>query len=277
MKSPVIDRYDRTAEGHLRWWAPVLAPASARLVERLEALDPGLRGGEPRLVVDIGCGTGSSLFESAPRWPGARLTGLDASTGMLAVAQREAERLPAEARDRISYVAAGADKLPFEDRSFDLAICGFMLQLVPDRVPVLAEMHRVLRPGGTVAILGWIQEKEPPPLEAALETALAETGIVRPPRLEIRSGHFPSARVAAQELRRAGFRRTAAREETLDYTWAIDDFVTYRETTRDRDLFDSLDAPTREKGLAAFDRRLRALPREALRYRPPIVSLVGRA
>jgi len=50
--------------------------------------------------------------------------------------------------------------------------------------------------------------------------------------------------VAAQELRRAGFRRVAAREETLDYTWAIDDFVTYRETTRDRDLFDSLDAPT---------------------------------
>jgi ubiquinone/menaquinone biosynthesis C-methylase UbiE len=267
MKSPVIDRYDRTAEGHLRWWAPVLAPASVRLIERLEALDPGLRGGEPRLVLDIGCGTGSSLFESAPRWPGAMLTGLDASIGMLAVAQREAERLPAEARDRISYIVASADQLPFEDRSFDLAICGFMLQLVPDRVPVLAEMHRVLRPGGTVAILGWIQEKEPPPLEAALEAALAETG----------SGHFPSARVAAQELRRAGFRRAAAREETLDYTWAIDDFVTYRETTRDRDLFDSLDAPTREKGLAACDRRLRALPREALRYRPPIVSLVGRA
>lgn len=276
MTSPGVERFNRTAEGHLRWWAPVLAPASTRLVERLGRIDPGLPGGEPRDVLDVGCGTGSSLLEAARRWPGARIVGLDLSVGMLALAGREAERLPAAARKRISFIELDSASLPLADQSFDLVMTAFMLQLVPSRPAVLAEFRRVLRPGGIVAIAGWLTESEPFAPAAELEAALADAGVTRPPRLEIRSGHYRSAAAAAAELRRAGFRRVAPRAETLDHTWTREGFAAYRETTRDRELFDGLEPSVRERALSVLERRLRALTADQLVYRPPIVSLVGR-
>jgi SAM-dependent methyltransferase len=276
MTSPAAERFNRTAEGYLRWWAPVLAPASLRLVDRLGRIDPGLPGGEARDVLDAGCGTGSSLLEAARRWPAARLVGLDASVGMLALAGREAGRLPAGARERVGFIESDSASLPFADRSFDLVMTAFMLQLVPSRPPVLAEFRRVLRPGGIVAIAGWLTESEPFAPEAELEAALSDAGIVRPPRLEARSGHYRSAAAAAAELRRAGFRGVAPREETVDHTWTREDFAAYRETTRDRDLFEGLEPDARNRALLALERRLRALTPDQLVYRPPIVSLVGR-
>jgi trans-aconitate methyltransferase len=77
MNNPTIERFDRTAAGYQRWWAPVLAPASKRLIDRLDRLNPGLSAGEPRVVLDLGCGTGNLIFEAARRWSAANLTGLD--------------------------------------------------------------------------------------------------------------------------------------------------------------------------------------------------------
>jgi ubiquinone/menaquinone biosynthesis C-methylase UbiE len=276
MTSPTIERFDRTAEGYLRWWAPVLAPASVRLVARLSELDPGLPGSEPRDVLDVGCGTGNLLLEAARRWPGARLTGLDGSVGMLAVAAREAEGLPAEARPRVGFLKANATALPFEDASFDLVTCAFVLQQVPHRPVVLREILRVLRPGGIAGIAGWTQELVPFAPEVELEAALAEAGIARPATNEIKSGHYGSANAAAAEMRRAGFRRVAARQDALEHLWTAAAFATYRETTRDRDLFAALDEKTRRRGLEALARRLGALAADEFVYRPPIVSIVAR-
>jgi ubiquinone/menaquinone biosynthesis C-methylase UbiE len=276
MNNACAERFNRTAEGYLRWWAPVLAPASVRLVDRVGRLDPGLLGGEPRNVVDVGCGTGTGLFEAARRWPGALLTGLDASVGMLDVARREQARLPESARERISYLTADAAAIPAADASLDVVTTCFVLQQVPDRALVLREILRVLRPGGILAIYGWVKEKFPFAPEAELENALAESGVVRPPVKEVRSGHYGSVAGAAAELRSAGFRRVAARAETLDFPWHIDDFIEYRTSTRDVELFESLDEPTRRKAVEALRRRLDALTPDQLVYRPPIVSIVAR-
>ncbi len=275
MRNACIQRFDRTAEGYLRWWAPVLAPASVRLVDRIGRLDPGLPGGQSRDVIDIGCGTGTGIFEAAQRWPSARLVGLDASVGMLDVARREQNRLPESARGRISYVHADASGVPTPDASFDLVMTGFLLQLVPDRLPVLREFHRVLRPGGILAICGWVQETAPFAPEFELEEALTETGIVRPPK-EVRAGHYRTARSAADELRSTGFRRVAPRADALDHPWSIEDFISYRTTTRDLDLFESLDEPTRRGALEALRRRLTVLTPDQLLFRAPIVSIVAR-
>jgi ubiquinone/menaquinone biosynthesis C-methylase UbiE len=275
MTSPCIDRFDRTAEGYLRWWAPVLEPGSDRLVERLCGVDPGLPGGESRDVLDLGCGTGNLLFAAAKRWPGATITGLDGSSGMLAVASRRADALPRDVRERISFVKADALALPLANSTLDLVATAYVLQMVPDRAPALAEIYRILKPGGIVAIVGWTAEKTPFAPEVELEEALAEAGIVRPPCREIRSGHFPSPRAAAAELRRVGFRRVAARADALDHRWTEEDFTAYRVTTRDMDLFGALDEVARNRALAALDRRVRALEPEQLVYRPPIVSVVG--
>ena len=276
MTNACAERFNRTAEGYLRWWAPVLAPASVRLVDRVGRLDPGLAGGKPRDVLDIGCGTGTGLFEAARRWPGARLTGLDASVGMLDVARREQSRLPESAQQRISYLRADAAAIAVADASFDLVTTCFVLQQVPDRAPVLREIHRILRPGGILAICGWVKEKVPFAPKAELENALTETGVVRPPSQEVRSGYYGSLSGAAGELRAAGFRRVAARADALDHPWTIDDFIEYRTSTRDVELSESLDEPTRLKAIDALRRRLNALTPDQLVYRPPVVSILAR-
>ena len=276
MKTESVERFDRTAEGYLRWWAPVLAPASARLIASLGRLRAGLPGGEPLDVIDMGCGTGKLLFEAARRWPSARLVGLDASEGMLEVARRQAAGLPDSARTRIKFVAADAAAAPAPDASFDLVMTGFMIQQVTDRATAMAELFRICRPGGRVAIVGWLTEAVPFGPEAALEEALAEGGVVRPAPRDVKSGHFRTVRQAADELRRAGFRRVSARSGQLEHAWSAEDFITYRTTTRDLDLFEAMTEETRGRTLEALRRRLTALAPDDLVFRPPIVSIVAR-
>ena len=276
MKSEAVRRFDRTADGYLCWWAPMLAPASVRMIDRLDRTDPRLPGGSTLEVLDLGCGTGNSLFEAARRWPGARLTGLDASVGMLAVARREGARLDDSIARRIRYVEGEAEEFPASDSSFDVVMSGFVLQQVPDRMPVLREIRRVLKPGGIGAIAGWLVEPEPFSAEVAVEEGLADAGVVRPARVDVRSGPYRSARAAAEEMRAAGFRRVAARSDSLDYPWRVDDYITYRTTTRDLPLFEALDAPTRLRAIEAIRRRLSVLAPEQLVHRAPIVTIVAR-
>jgi SAM-dependent methyltransferase len=276
MTTPTIERFDRTAEGYLRWWAPVLAPASKRLVDRLDLVDPGLPAGELRDVLDLGCGTGNLILEAARRWPAAKLTGVDGSTGMLDIARRESAALPERTHARLSYVHAYAETLPFPDASFDVVMTAFVLQQVTDRMAVLREIKRVLRPGGTVAIYGWIgAAADDFAAEAALDEALAEGGAPRQPEMEKRAGRYRSVRSGADELRRAGFRHVSARADALEHAWTIDDFITYRSTTREIALFEVMDAATRLRVLDGLRRRLDKLTADQMVDRPPVVSIVG--
>ena len=72
------ERYDRIASGYARWWAPVLTPAVAELVETVA---PELAGSER--IIDIGTGTGQLAQAVLTRWPGASVVGIDASGEML--------------------------------------------------------------------------------------------------------------------------------------------------------------------------------------------------
>jgi ubiquinone/menaquinone biosynthesis C-methylase UbiE len=277
MKTPVIERFDRTAEGYLRWWAPVLAPASKRLVDRLDRLDPGLPAGRVGDVLDLGCGTGNLIFEAARRWPEATLTGLDGSVGMLAVAGRESSSLPDTTRARLSFLHAYADALPFPDASFDIVMTAFVLQQVPDRTEVLGEMHRILRPGGAVAIYGWI-EAGPAMFaaDAALEEALADAGVVRPPDTDKRAGRYRSVRSAADELRAASFGHVSARADALEHAWSVDAFTAYHTGTREIELFETMHEATRRRVLDNLTCRLQLLTADQMIDRPPVVSILAR-
>jgi SAM-dependent methyltransferase len=139
-----------------RWWRPawtslatgVLGP-SARDERRIARLLLGLVPGDG--VLDVACGPGNFTRELARVvGPAGLAIGLDASPTMLAraVAETDGAALPAA-----GYVRGDAEHLPFRDASFDAVLCFAALYLIADPVAALREMHRVLAPGGRIAIM----------------------------------------------------------------------------------------------------------------------------
>jgi demethylmenaquinone methyltransferase / 2-methoxy-6-polyprenyl-1,4-benzoquinol methylase len=96
-------------------------------------------------VVDIATGTGAVARELL-RQKGCTVVGVDQSPEMLAVAR---EHLPASVR----LVEASAEGLPFDDAAFDALTVTYLLRYVEDPGATLAELARVVRPGGTIASL----------------------------------------------------------------------------------------------------------------------------
>lgn len=94
-------------------------------------------------VLDACCGTGDLALEAERE--GGIVTGLDFSAEMLARARRKS--------DTIEWVQGDMLALPFPDGAFDAATVGFGVRNVADLPAALAELRRVLRPGGRLAIL----------------------------------------------------------------------------------------------------------------------------
>jgi len=96
-------------------------------------------------VLDLGCGTGRHTVALAVA--GARVTGVDQSPEMLAVARQKLEG------SGVRWVEQGLPGvLPFDKSSFDLVVSGLVFEHLPDVTPVFAEIARLLRPGGRVII-----------------------------------------------------------------------------------------------------------------------------
>jgi ubiquinone/menaquinone biosynthesis C-methylase UbiE len=99
-------------------------------------------------LLDAGCGNGRysiHLLRTAP--PGAQLAAFDLSVNMLARARKRLES------DRACFVSADVTRLPYSDGSFDAAVCGWVIEHLPDPRPALREFHRVLRPGGKFLVM----------------------------------------------------------------------------------------------------------------------------
>lgn len=94
-----------------------------------------------RRILDAGYGSGS--LSAALRDGGAVVTGIDASAGMLALARRR--RLD---DDVALHVVDLSDRLPYADGAFDDVVASLVLHYLEDRGPTLADLRRVLRPGG---------------------------------------------------------------------------------------------------------------------------------
>jgi demethylmenaquinone methyltransferase/2-methoxy-6-polyprenyl-1,4-benzoquinol methylase len=94
-------------------------------------------------VLDVCCGTGALTREIARHAPGGRVTGIDFSDSMLAVARAH------RPSGNVAYERADALALPFPDRSFDAAAMAFSMRNITDIPACLREIARVLRPGGS--------------------------------------------------------------------------------------------------------------------------------
>ena len=110
----------------------------------------GLQAGERAL--DVGAGPGFLVAEMAEQvGPNGHVTGLDISDSMVALAQRRCAKEPIKSRTTI--LKGDATALPFPDASFDVGVSTQVYEYVPDVAQALAELHRVLRPGGRALIL----------------------------------------------------------------------------------------------------------------------------
>ena len=267
-------RYDRIAEGYARFWAPVIRPAAVRL---LDDLDPLVPAGAAH-AIDIGTGTGTLAFDALERWPNVRVTGIDASSEMAAWAGAQSARRPSpEGADRFSTAVAYADRLPFDDATFDMGMSSFVMQLVPDRSAALREARRVLRRGAPFGYATWLRgngEIDPP--DRVLDEVLDEFGF-DPPGPDSGSGDAVSVRAAADGLRRAGFREVAAREGVLAHRWTVRGYADFVEHFSEESLFDDLVDRERRALRHRLVERLRRLRPHEMRLRLPVVYVNGRA
>ncbi len=267
------ERYDRIAEGYARWWAPVLSPG---VDELLDDVGPRLDGAEH--VIDIGTGTGQLALAALERWPGITVVGIDASAEMRAMADAEADRrLTGRERDRFSSVVAFADSLPMPDAAFDTAVSSFVFQLVPNRSRALREARRILRPGGLLAYVSWLDGD---PVGAFLPDAIFDEVLDQldfgPPDGDDRTGDIPSVERAVAELRHAGFADVTARAGILAHRFTVDGYVGFLTEFDEESMFAELDPSLRDRVVTTLRARLEPLTADQLTMRARIVFASGR-
>jgi len=181
-------------------------------------LGPPRRSSVPFSVLDVAGGTGDIAFRIADRSEGALLTVADINGDMLAVGRERG----AECRmsDRISFVEANAETLPFDAGRFDAVTIAFGIRNVPRIDAALAEAFRVLKPGGRflclefsavdVAILDKVYE-----LYSFNVIPMIGSWVVgdsEPYRYLVESiRKFPNQARFAAMIERAGFARVAVR------------------------------------------------------------------
>lgn len=108
----------------------------------------GVRMGDR--VLDVACGTGAVTRLLADHvGPRGRVVGLDLNPGMLAAARTVA------VRPNLEWMEGSAQAMPLPDSAFDVVVCQQGLQFFPDKARALAEMHRVLAPGGRLGLAVW--------------------------------------------------------------------------------------------------------------------------
>jgi arsenite methyltransferase len=101
-------------------------------------------------VLDLGSGAGTdSLIAAQMVAPTGRVTGIDMTPAMLSKARAAATQMGAT---NVEFVESEAEQLPFADGSFDVVVSNGVIDLIPDKDAVFAELYRVLTPGGRLQI-----------------------------------------------------------------------------------------------------------------------------
>lgn len=98
-------------------------------------------------VIDVGCGSGTTAIALC-KAVGCKITGVDLSGVRIANAIDSLEEHPEEVREKVSFKKGSATDLPIEGNTFDRAWSQATIYHVPDKVKVLEEVYRVLKPGG---------------------------------------------------------------------------------------------------------------------------------
>lgn len=193
-----------------------------------DLLTERLRVGPDSRLLDVGCGVGTPGVRIA-RLSGAEVTGIS-------VSKEQVERANALARSqssacRAEFQQANAMELPFPDASFDAVLALESMIHMPDRGQVLREIHRVLRPGGRLALTDFHERTPLPPAHRAVVDVMLKDLM----STMVQVDDYPRL------LRTAGFQFTEMRdisEETLRRTFLT---LTERAAEMPTEVLDKLD------------------------------------
>ncbi|MFT3841468.1 MAG: class I SAM-dependent methyltransferase [Myxococcaceae bacterium] len=215
-------------------------------------------------VLDLATGVGAMAGLLRTRWPTARLTGVDLSPAQLAWARKNHRDVPISRAD--------AARLPFAANTFDRVHCTWLLEHVPQPVPILRDVLRVLKPGG-YAIFTEVDNatfETDPPSEAVTR---AMNGLNE---AQVRAHGDPFVgRRLEQLFRDAGFPKIERVPKLLHgHNGAPELFATFVDEFAE--IFEGLDEalPHEKATHAAAAAHLRSLPQRngQMRYRPVVVK-----
>lgn len=236
----LADRYSQRAEAYDSLWSPAILPFAVRLLDHLPL--PGALQ-----VLDVGTGAGALLPAIKRAAPGAVVSGIDSSEGMLQLAR---------ARHQGPLALMDAQSLEFPDDGFDVVIAAFVLFHLPDPGRCLDEICRVLRPHGAVGALTWAEE-EYPAADTIWDEVLADAGANVQPlaATDSRMRSNTTAKMIAL-LKRAGFSHIQAWMERVEYRWQAARHFQYHIGSTSRARLSSLTAADRDLCLQRVAERL---------------------
>jgi ubiquinone/menaquinone biosynthesis C-methylase UbiE len=146
-KSQATREFSRWSAGYdrsiLQWL--LFGPAHRFIITKLRARF----GNRPTAILDVGCGTGLFAARIAAALPGATIWGIDLVNGMLAGGSERWQAL----QDQAAAIQGDSERLPFADGAFDAVTCANSFHHYPHQDRAVAEMYRVLRPGGRLFLL----------------------------------------------------------------------------------------------------------------------------
>lgn len=196
-RTALVAEYGAMAGDYDRRWSFYTRATLAETLRRMPPPEPGAA------LLDIGCGTGQLLAALSQRHPDCRLTGLDPVEAMLSQARR---RVPAS----VVLLEGWADALPLADASQDQVLSCNMFHYLTDPERALAEIRRVLKPGGALVVTDWCHD--------FVSCKLCDAWL----RLA-NSAHRPAYRQAdcAALLQAAGWRLEHSERYKINWLWGM--------------------------------------------------------
>jgi len=161
-------------------------------------------------VLDVACGPGTLALRLASQAD--KVHGIDFSESMLAMFRQKIEQA---GHNHIELHCGDAQVLPYADDTFDAAFSLFGLMFFPDRKKGFAEIHRTLKPGGSLALTSWAPVDQSPAMQIMFGALRAIKPDLPQPQRSI--GTLEDPDVFRQEMQDAGFRNVEIRQVTKPF------------------------------------------------------------
>lgn len=206
--------WDKIAE-KFDMWLPHISPVADKMLAAIH-IQPGTR------ILDVANGTGEPGLSIAKNM-GKQVTvvATDAAQGMVDAAQNKARR---EKVTNMEFHCMPAEKLTFDNESFDAVMCRFGIMLFEDSIKGMKEMHRVLKPGAPYAFTVWNTPETMPLMNwfyLALKDKIPED--VHPPVKKVTS--MGGEGIFAKALEAAGYSNVTIETHHFDYQFSsFDEF-----------------------------------------------------